>query len=88
MTNKRRTVLYIGVTSDLAGRVWQHKTHVLKGFTDKYKVEYLVYYETFETIQEAILREKFLKGKKRSYKDVLVNIQNPERNDLAEGFYD
>jgi len=62
LTNKSNTVLYVGVTSELENRVWQHKNNVYKGFTSAYKVEKLVYYEEFQWVQDAIAREKQLKG--------------------------
>jgi putative endonuclease len=58
ITNRSRVVLYTGVTSKLEGRVWQHKNHVVKGFTSKYKLDRLVYYEQFSDAVSAITREK------------------------------
>lgn len=80
--SKRNGTLYVGVTSDLIKRVWEHKNHVVKGFTDKYKVDKLSYYEVFNDINEAIKREKQIKSKKRSYKIDLIEINNPEWIDL------
>jgi putative endonuclease len=62
LTNKNNTVLYVGVTSDLQGRIWQHKNKALKGFTAMYECNKLVYYEEFQWIQDAIAREKQLKA--------------------------
>lgn len=62
LVNSRNTVLYIGMTSDLNGRVWQHKEKIIKGFTSKYDIDKLVYYEIFEDVYEAISREKQLKN--------------------------
>jgi len=62
MVNRSRVVLYVGVTNDLARRVWEHRNHVLKGFTSKYQVDRLVYYEQFPTALSAIMREKEIKG--------------------------
>ena len=62
MTNRSRVVLYTGVTSKLEGRVWEHKNHVVKGFTSKYKLERLVYYEQFSDAVSAITREKEIKN--------------------------
>jgi len=74
--------LYIGVTSNLAGRVWQHQNHQIDGFTKKYSIDKLVYFEQYDDISEAILREKQLKKWKRSWKIELIEKQNPEWNDL------
>ena len=69
ITNKSNTVLYTGVTSDLEGRIWEHKQKVYKGFTSRYEVNKLVYFEEFQWIQDAIGREKQLKGGSRQKKD-------------------
>ncbi len=83
MTNKIKTTLYIGVTSDLRGRILQHKEHFYKGsFSDKYKTEYCVYYEHFPTIMQAILREKEIKKWRREKKEMLINTLNPRWEDL------
>lgn len=83
MTNKNRSILYIGVTSNLKVRILQHKEHYFKGsFTDKYNLEYCIYYENFSTIEEAILREKQLKKWRREKKLALIDIINKEKNDL------
>lgn len=85
MTNKHKTVLYIGITSDLKKRVWEHKNHVYpKSFTDRYNLEYLIYYEGFFHIEEAILREKQLKRWNREKKNNLINRVNPYRNTLND----
>ena len=75
--------LYIGVTSDLHGRVWEHKNGVLEGFTKKYKINRLVYYEFFHDIETAIAREKQLKGWSRAKKISLIEKRNPGWEDLA-----
>ena len=75
--------LYIGVTSDLHGRVWEHKTGVLEGFTKKYKINQVGYYEFFQDIENAIARKKQLKGWSRAKKTALVEKRNPGWNDLA-----
>ena len=80
--SKRNGTLYVGVTSDLAKRVWEHKNHIVQGFTDKYNVDKLGYYEVCNDINEAIKREKQIKSKKRSYKIDLIEINNPEWVDL------
>ncbi len=86
MTNKNNTVLYIGVTSDLIKRVYQHKIKAYKGFTEKYNCDKLVYFEVFSNINEAVLREKQLKKGNRKRKNDLVNQTNPEWEDLSEGW--
>lgn len=82
LTNKNNTTLYVGVTSDLVKRIWEHKNHVVEGFTKKYKIDKLVYYEKLDDIQVAIEREKYLKGKTRTYKNQLIESQNQEWKDL------
>ena len=85
MTNKNNTVIYIGVTSDLLKRIYQHKIKNDKGFTAKYNCNKLVYFEEFNDIRQAIAREKQLKAGNRNYKESLINNENPEWLDLAEG---
>ena len=83
MTNKLKTTLYIGVTSDLQVRIKQHKEHCFQNsFTDKYQLEYCVYYENFYSIEESILREKQLKKWSRIKKENLINTLNPKWVDL------
>ena len=82
MTNKPRGVLYIGVTNNIAGRVWEHKEEIYKGFTQKYKLKKLVYHEEFEDINSAIAREKQLKLWSRDWKTALVEKENPNWDDL------
>ena len=83
MTNKNKTTLYIGVTADLKRRVHEHKTHFYKkSFTHKYNLEFLIYYENFHSIEEAIFREKQIKKYKRYKKENLINALNPEWKDL------
>jgi len=84
MTNKNNTVLYIGVTSELVKRVYQHKTKAYKGFTAKYNCDKLVYFEVYTDINEAISREKQLKNGNRKRKNELVDKENPDWNDLSE----
>ena len=83
LTNKGRSVLYIGVTGDLERRVYEHKNHLVPGFTDRYNVEKLVYFEMTSDIKIAIEREKELKGWTRKRKEALINTQNPEWKDLC-----
>ena len=82
ITNKNNTVLYTGVTSDLKRRVYQHKEKLADGFTKKYNVVKLVYYEVFRDVKNAILREKQLKGGSRAKKIALVEKLNPKWKDL------
>jgi len=82
MTCKRNGTLYTGVTSDLVRRVWEHKSGEIKGFTSKYKVNQLVYYETHVDITEAIKREKNIQAWKRNWKLNLIEKNNPYWNDL------
>ncbi len=84
LSNKTNSTLYIGVTSDLIKRIWQHKQKLTEGFTQKYNVDKLVYYEQYENIQEAILREKQLKGGSRKKKVELIEKVNPGWVDLYE----
>ncbi len=84
MTNIGNRVLYTGVTSDLKKRVYEHKEKLLKGFTSQYNVNKLVYYEQFEDINEAILREKQIKAGSRKKKIDLINSLNNEWKDLYD----
>ena len=86
MTNKNNTVIYVGVTSDLLKRVYQHKTKTYKGFTAKYNCDKLIYFEEFDAINLAISREKQLKSGNRKRKERLINAENPEWNDLSDGW--
>jgi putative endonuclease len=79
--------LYVGVTSDLSVRVWQHKNKALDGFTAKYNVDRLVYFEEFPTPEEAIAREKQLKGWRREKKIALIESENRGWADLSEGWW-
>jgi putative endonuclease len=84
MTNKNNTVLYTGVTNNLQARVYQHKEKLVEGFTKKYNVTKLVYYETTDNVSAAILREKQIKGGSRQKKIDLIVRLNPEWGDLFE----
>jgi len=84
LTNKRNRTLYIGVTSNLLKRVWEHKTKVTKGFTQKYGVDKLVWYERHETMGSAIQREKRMKFWKRDWKLKIIKEMNPDWRDLYE----
>ncbi|WP_269433857.1 GIY-YIG nuclease family protein [Desulfosarcina widdelii] len=82
MASKRNGTLYIGVTSDLAKRVWEHKNDVVGGFTKRYKVHQLVWYEIHATMESAIRREKQLKNWKRNWKLDLIEKNNPTWKDF------
>jgi len=84
LTNTNNTTLYTGVTSNLKKRVWEHKNNVAEGFTKKYNLHKLVYYEVFGDIRQAIEREKQLKAGSRSKKESLINILNPKWEDLYD----
>ena len=87
MSNKNNTVLYIGVTNDIKRRVEEHKSGQIAGFTRKYNCHKLVHYEIFFDINQAIEREKILKGWIRKRKDELIDLHNPKREDLYDRFF-
>ncbi|OGI02537.1 MAG: hypothetical protein A2Y25_07125 [Candidatus Melainabacteria bacterium GWF2_37_15] len=84
LANYNKTSLYVGVTSDLIKRVYEHKHKLIVGHTAKYYIDRLVYYEQFEDIKDAIAREKQLKGGSRQKKMDLINSFNPEWKDLYD----
>jgi putative endonuclease len=86
MTNKSRT-LYTGVTNNLMRRVHEHKNKLVPGFTSKYNIQFLVYYESTPTVHVALEREKQIKGWLRAKKIALVNSINPEWKDLYEEWF-
>ena len=83
MSNLKRTTLYIGVTSDLARRVYEHREGEIDGFTKRYRLKYLVYYEDAGTMSDAITREKQLKNWHREWKINLIKSINPDMKDLS-----
>ena len=85
LASKRNGTLYIGVTSDLIKRIWEHKNDKVDGFTNKYKVHLLVYFEQFDEIYHAISREKQLKKWNREWKVNLIEKHNPYWHDLYDG---
>lgn len=87
MTNNSGT-LYTGMTNDLMRRVYEHKNKLVEGFTNKYNIIYLMYFEETGDVESAILREKQIKGLLRWKKKQLIESQNPEWLDLSEGWYD
>ena len=84
VANKYNNVLYVGVTNDLIRRIYEHKHKLTKGFTQKYNVDRLVYYEVCSDIVVAIEREKQIKGWSRDKKNALVQTINPDWNDLYD----
>ena len=82
LASKRNGTLYIGVTSDLVKRIWQHKNKMIEGFTRRYNVHQLVWYELHSTMESAITREKRLKDWKRKWKLELIESNNPKWEDL------
>lgn len=84
LASKRNGTLYVGVTSNLPQRVWQHKNDLVEGFTRRYGVHALVWYEVHETMENAIAREKTIKEWKRQWKIDLIEAMNPEWRDLYE----
>ncbi len=84
LTNRNDAVMYVGVTNDLKRRIIEHRSGLIEGFTKKYHVHKLVYYETFRNINNAIKREKQLKGWVREKKNRLVESVNPQWKDLAD----
>ena len=82
LASKKNGNLYIGVTSDLAKRIWEHKNDLVKGFTKRYKVHNLVWYEVHDNIDAAIEREKNMKEWQRVWKIKLIEKDNPNWNDL------
>jgi putative endonuclease len=84
MTNRRNGTLYLGVTANLAARAWQHREGVVEGFTKRYGLTRLVWYERFEDIRDALQREKTMKHWRRAWKVRLIHAMNPEWEDLYE----
>ena len=87
LASKRNGTLYLGVTSNLLQRVWQHKAGALDGFTKKYQVHSLVWYELHPTMESAIRREKQIKSWRRAWKVRLISESNPDWQDLYEKIY-
>ena len=84
VTNKKRGSLYIGITSELPKRIWEHKNKTFKGFTEKYNLDKLVYYGVFDDSENAIRREKNLRKWNRNWKIELIEKTNPEWINLYE----
>ena len=85
ITNYNNTTLYTGVTSNLIKRIWEYKNEVVEGFSKRYKLHKLVYYEIMDNIETAISREKYIKGKSRQFKIRLIENMNKDWNDLYDG---
>jgi putative endonuclease len=84
ITNKYNTTLYVGVTNAITTRIWEHRTKRNRSsFSGRYNLYKLVYYEAFESITDAISREKVIKGKSRAWKEALINSMNPTWDDLT-----
>lgn len=88
MTSTDHGVLYTGVTNDLLRRVYEHKQGANEGFSTRYHIHILVYYESYSDIKDAIIREKQLKNWGRKKKTVLIGRMNPEWKDRADGWYE
>lgn len=89
LTNKHHTVLYVGMTTDLRTRLWEHQKRINpSSFTARYNVVKPIYYEGFDSEEEALEREQYIKGKSRKWKEALIAAMNPEWNDLAEVIMD
>ena len=84
LTNKSKTTLYVGVTNSLVRRVTQHRRGEIEGFTSRYNLNSLVYYESFDDVEVAIAREKQLKGWRRAKKEGMISKKNPNWDDLGE----
>jgi len=85
LASKRNGTIYTGVTSNLLKRIWEHKQHVFEGFTSKYGVDVLVWYEQHETMESAICREKVIKNWKRAWKIRVIEENNSQWQDLYYG---
>lgn len=88
ITNKKNGTLYIGVTNNLERRMFEHKNKIVKGFSKRYGLTKLVYFESFQYINDAILREKRMKKWKRAWKIELIENDNPSWNDLSQDWYE
>ena len=85
LASRRHGTLYLGVTNDLSRRVWEHKTKAIPGFSARYGVDRLVWYETYDRIHDAIAREKDIKKWRRDWKIRLIEEMNPDWQDLYPG---
>jgi putative endonuclease len=85
LCSQRNGTLYIGVTNNIARRMYEHKSKMISGFTEKYRLDQLAYMEFYDDIRDAIWREKCLKRWKRAWKIRLIEEKNPKWKDLSEG---
>ena len=88
VSNRYMSTIYTGVTNDIVRRVWEHRSGNIRGFTSRYKCGWLLYYEEFSDINQAIAREKQIKGWKRDKKIELIISLNPMRKDLANEWFE
>lgn len=88
LTNHNNKVMYVGMTNDLNRRIYEHKTKQVSGFTEKYNLSKLVYFEETSDVRAAIAREKEIKKWRREKKNLLVVTANPEWKDLSEGWFE
>jgi len=88
LTNKKNGTLYIGVTNNLERRLYEHKNKLVEGFTNKYGLVALVYFETFQYVKDAIVREKNMKKWKRQWKINLIEEENSDWKDLAHDWFE
>ena len=86
LTNWNNKVMYVGVTNNLERRIYEHENKLIKGFTEKYNVNKLVYFEETQDVNAAIEREKEIKKWRREKKNQLVNLMNPKWDDLSSGW--
>jgi putative endonuclease len=86
LSSKKDGVLYVGMTNNIARRVYEHKNYLVDGFTQKYKASTLIYVEKYSCVRTALKREHSIKGWKRSWKIELIESSNPEWKDLSENF--
>jgi putative endonuclease len=87
MTNRRNGILYVGVTTNLPARAYQHREGLIAGFTKRYGLKMLVYYEAFDDVRDAIQREKTIKHWPRAWKVRLIHEFNPEGRDLYDSLF-
>ena len=88
LSNKKNGTLYVGMTNDLERRMFEHKSKLIKGFTKKYKLDKLVYFEQFQYVNDAIAREKQLKNWNRQWKIDLIEKENMQWNDLSFDWFE
>jgi putative endonuclease len=88
LSNQHHTVMYVGVTNDLQRRMWQHKNKAVPGFTSRYNIDRLMYFESFRDVSAAITREKQLKGYGRVKKIALIKRENPSWTDLSAEWFE